>query len=98
MRAATISRHTGTRGSGRVGRSAAGRALDPDAVTRAVIASVRHENTAYDELLMAGVPREQTRERIRDDIDRVLERWRRLAETPHPVPSPTGRLTVPHHA
>lgn len=75
-RAATISRHTGTRGSGRVGRSAAGRAFDSDAVTRAVIASVRHEDTAYDELLMAGMPREQARERIRDDIDRVLERWR----------------------
>jgi hypothetical protein len=79
QRAAAISRHTGTRGSGRVGRSAAGRALDPDAVTRAVIASVRHEDTAYDELLMAGVPREQARERIRNDIDRVLEGWRRRA-------------------
>lgn len=78
-RAAAISQHTGTRGSGRVGRSAAGRALDPDAVTRAVVASVRHEDTAYDELLMAGVPREQARERIRTDIDRVLERWRRPA-------------------
>jgi hypothetical protein len=79
LRAAAISQHTGTRGSGRVGRSAAGRALDPDAVTRAVIASVRHEDTAYDELLMAGVPRELARERIRDDIDRVLDRWRRPA-------------------
>ena len=79
LRAAAISRHTGTRGSGRVGRSAAGRALDPDAVTRAVVASVRHEDTTYDELLMAGVPREQARERIRNDIDRVLERWRRPA-------------------
>jgi hypothetical protein len=79
LRAAAISRHTGTRGSGRVGRSAAGRALDREAVTRAVVASVRHEDTAYDDLLMAGVPREQARERIRKDIDRVLERWRRPA-------------------
>jgi hypothetical protein len=78
-RAAAISQHTGTRGSGRVGRSAAGRALDPDAVTRAVVASVRHEDTPYDEMLMAGVPRDQARERIRDDIDRVLQRWRRPA-------------------
>ncbi|MFD2763850.1 DUF2293 domain-containing protein [Micromonospora eburnea] len=61
------------------GRSAAGRALGPDAVTRAVVASVRHEDTAYDELLMAGVPREQARERVQDDIDQVLERWRRPA-------------------
>ncbi|BCJ44619.1 hypothetical protein GCM10010168_14320 [Actinoplanes ianthinogenes] len=76
-RAAAIGRHAGTRSSGRVGRSAAGRALDPEAVTRAVIASVRHEDTAYDELLMAGVPRDEARARIRADIDLVLERWRR---------------------
>ncbi|GIE98128.1 DUF2293 domain-containing protein [Paractinoplanes rishiriensis] len=76
-RAAAISEHTGTRGSGRVGRSAAGRALDPEAVTRAVVASVRHEDTTYDEMLMAGVPREEARAQIRADIDRVLERWRR---------------------
>jgi hypothetical protein len=79
QRAMAISRHTGTRGSGRVGRSAAGRALDPDAVIRAVVASVRHKDTAYDELLMAGVPRAQARERIRDDLDHVLECWRRPA-------------------
>ncbi|WP_250036123.1 DUF2293 domain-containing protein [Paractinoplanes maris] len=76
-RAAAISEHTGTRGSGRVGRSAAGRALDPDAVRRAVVASVRHEDTPYDELLMAGVPRDEARTQIRDDIDRVLELWQR---------------------
>jgi hypothetical protein len=76
QRAAAISQHTGTRGSGRVGRSAAGRALDPDAVTRAVVASIRHEDTAYDDMLMSGVPREQARERIREDMDRLLERWR----------------------
>ena len=75
-RAEAISRHTGARGSGRVGRSAAGRALDPDAVTRSVVASARHEDTGYDELLMAGVPREQARERIRKDLEQVLERWR----------------------
>jgi hypothetical protein len=76
QRAAAISRHTGTRGSGRVGRSAAGRALDPDAVTRAVVAAVRHEDTKYDELLMAGVPRDQAREQIRNDLNQVVERWR----------------------
>lgn len=79
QRAAAISRHTATRGSGRVGRSAAGRALDPDAVVRAVVAAARHEDTAYDELLMAGVPRVDARERIRNDLDQVLERWRRPA-------------------
>ncbi|MFG2058585.1 hypothetical protein ACGFI9_31630 [Micromonospora sp. NPDC048930] len=28
---------------------------------------------------MAGVPREQARERVWDDIERVLDRWRRPA-------------------
>lgn len=74
-RARTIAEHAGTRGSGRVGRSAAGRALDENAVRLAVIASVRHLDTAYDELLMSGVPRALARERIRADIDRVLARW-----------------------
>jgi hypothetical protein len=75
-RATAIARHTGTRGSGRVGRSAAGRALDETAVRAAVVASVRHEDTAYDALLMSGVPRGDARERIRADVDHVLERWR----------------------
>jgi hypothetical protein len=75
-RAAAIARHTGTRGSGRVGRSAAGRALDETAVRAAVVASIRHEDTDYDELLMSGVPRAAARERIRPAVDRVLDRWR----------------------
>jgi hypothetical protein len=75
-RADEISRHTSIRGSGRVGRSAAGRALDPDAVTRAVVASIRHEDTPYDDLLMSGIPRDEARARIRPEIDQVLARWR----------------------
>jgi hypothetical protein len=63
------------RGSGRVGRSAAGRALDEQAITRAVVASVRHEDTDYDALLMSGVPRDAARDRIRAAIDRVLATW-----------------------
>src|SRR5262245_44922829 len=38
-RATAIARHTGLRGSGRVGRSAAGRVLDETAITQAVTAS-----------------------------------------------------------
>ncbi|GAA4627693.1 DUF2293 domain-containing protein [Actinoallomurus vinaceus] len=75
-RADAIARHAGTRGSGRVGRSAAGRALDEGAVRAAVVASIRHEDTGYDTLLMSGVPRMTARERIRADVDAVLERWR----------------------
>jgi hypothetical protein len=74
-RAEAIARHAAARGSGRIGRSAAGRALQPDAVRLAVIASVRHEDTRYDELLMAGVPRQQARDRVLASIDSVLSRW-----------------------
>lgn len=75
-RAKVIARHTGTRGSGRVGRSAAGRALDPEAIALAVAASVRHEDTPYDELLMAGIDRAEAREMVGPEVERVLERWR----------------------
>jgi hypothetical protein len=74
-RAEAIARHTALRGSGRVGRSAAGRSVDEKAVTLAVVASVRHEDTEYDSLLMSGVPREEARDRIRAGIDRVLDAW-----------------------
>ncbi|WP_307849637.1 DUF2293 domain-containing protein [Qaidamihabitans albus] len=75
QRARAIAEHAGTRGSGRVGRSAAGRALDEDAIRLAVVASVRHQDTAYDDLLMSGVPRALAREEISEQIDRVLRRW-----------------------
>lgn len=74
-RALRIAEHAGARGSGRVGRSAAGRELEPGAVRRAVVASVRHEDTDYDDMLMAGVPRDEARSRIADRIDRVLAGW-----------------------
>jgi hypothetical protein len=51
-RAAAIASFAAVRGSGRVGRSAAGRALDEQAVTLAVVASVRHQDT--DEALAAA--------------------------------------------
>jgi len=76
LRATAIARHAGLRGSGRVGRTAAGRALDEQAITRAVVASVRHEDTRYDSLLMSGVPREVARDQVRAAIDRVLADWR----------------------
>lgn len=75
-RAAAMAGHAGARGSGRVGRSAAGRALDEAAVRRAVAASVRHEDTDYDELLMSGISRADARERVRPDVELVLQTWR----------------------
>jgi hypothetical protein len=75
-RAEAIARHAAVRGSGRVGRSAAGRALDPDAVHLAVAASVRHVDTGYDELLMSGVDRHTARQRVGGRVDEVLSAWR----------------------
>ena len=75
-RAEAIARHAGERSSGRVGRSAAAKLLDEQAVTLAVVASVRHLDTEYDALLMRGVPRREARDRIRSRIDAVLTAWR----------------------
>ncbi|MFF4860799.1 DUF2293 domain-containing protein [Streptomyces sp. NPDC002405] len=75
-RARAIAGHASLRGSGRVGRSASGRALSETAVTSAVAASVRHLDTPYDRLLMSGVARPQARQRIRADVDSVLGAWR----------------------
>lgn len=75
-RATSIARHAGARGSGRVGRTAAGRALDERAVTLAVAAAVRHADTDYDELLMAGVPRPEARDQVHLDVQAVLDAWR----------------------
>jgi hypothetical protein len=80
-RAEAIARHAGERSSGRVGRTAGAKAFDPRMIELAVVASVRHVDTAYDDLLMAGVDRAEARERIRDAVDVVLERWRHPLST-----------------
>lgn len=43
----------------------------------AVQASIRHEDTDYDELLMSGVGRQEARERIKHAVDMVLAAWAR---------------------
>lgn len=75
-RAEAIALHAAARGSGRVGRSAAGRSLDPDAVHLAVAASVRHVDTDYDELLMSGCDRESARAQVHIRVEDVLNAWR----------------------
>ena len=44
-------------------------------MTLAVAASVRHEDTCYDELLMSGVPRDEARERVHAEVQRILRSW-----------------------
>ena len=93
-RAEAIARHTSLRGSGRVGRSAAGRSLDEKAVTVAVVASIRHEDTMYDSLLMSGVPRAEARDRVRPEIDRALDAW----GEPPPTQLNLGNRSGAHNA
>jgi hypothetical protein len=71
-----IAERTTERGSGRVGRSAGGRALDPEAVTLAVVAAVRHGHTNYEELLANGWERAEAREQVRAAAEKVLDEWR----------------------
>lgn len=63
--------------SGRVGRSAAAKALDPQALKLAVIAHIRHEHTGYDRLLMRHGDRESARAAVRPEIDHILRQWER---------------------
>ncbi len=72
----SIAEHACLKYSGRIGRSAAARELDREAVELAVRAHVRHEHTAYDELLMRGLERGEARAAIARAVEEVLETWR----------------------
>jgi len=73
--AQAIAIHTSRGGSGRVGRTAAGRSLEPEALDAAVIAAVRHRHTRYDQLLMHGYSRRDARDSVRATINKLLEHW-----------------------
>jgi hypothetical protein len=75
--AARIAAWTCRKGSGRVGRSAAAKEFDPQALRLAVIAHIRHAHTPYDELLMEHGSREYARELVHDEIQKVLAQWER---------------------
>ena len=61
--------------SGRVGRSAAAKDLEPHALRLAVIAHIRHNHTSYDRLLMKHGDRLLARHEIAPQIDAVLSKW-----------------------
>jgi hypothetical protein len=71
-----IAERTAARGSGRVGRTAAGRNLEERALTAAVIAAIRHTHTNYDSLLASGLDRELARRQVADRVEEVLNAWR----------------------
>jgi hypothetical protein len=77
-----IAEHACLKYSGRVGRSAAAKALSAEAITLAVVAHIRHTETAYDELLAGGLEQRDAREAITAGVARVLCLWRAPARTP----------------
>ena len=70
-----IAEHACRKYSGRVGRSAAAKKLDAEAVRLAVIAHVRHAETTYDQLLSQGYERRDARGEVEGQVARVLARW-----------------------
>jgi hypothetical protein len=77
--AAQIAAWTCRKHSGRVGRSAAAKEFDPQALRLAVIAHIRHTHTRYDELLMEYADRAHAREMVGSEIQNVLASWERGA-------------------
>ncbi len=72
-----IAEHACRKHSGRVGRSAAAKSFDPEAIRLAVLARIRHAHTRYDDLLAGGWFRDEARVEVRTEIDAVARRWER---------------------
>lgn len=70
-----IAEHACRKYSGRVGRSAAARTLDEEAVRLAVTAHVRHAETNYDDLLLKGIERWEARDKVHQKVFQILDRW-----------------------
>jgi hypothetical protein len=71
-----IAEHACRKYSERVGRSAAAKRFEADAIRLAVTAAVRHDFTNYNELLLKGHDRYDARALIRDQVEEVLDEWR----------------------
>lgn len=70
-----IAEHACLKYSGRVGRSAAAKALDAETVRLAVIAHIRHRETNYDDLLAKGTDRADARVAVAGTVQQVLQQW-----------------------
>ncbi|NOZ93194.1 MAG: DUF2293 domain-containing protein [Acidobacteria bacterium] len=75
----TIAEHACLKYSGRVGRTAAAKALDEKAVRLAVIAHIRHRETPYDRLLSEGMDRLDARLEVAGVVRAVVESWEESA-------------------
>jgi len=74
--AVEIAEHACLKFSGRIGRSAAAKNLDEEAVRLSVIAHIRHNETNYDELLSRDHDRWEAREHVRESVENVLSKWK----------------------
>jgi len=62
----------------RIGRSAAAKSFNEEAIRLAVVAHVRHTETPYGELLSRGFERWEAREEVKPIVEQVLEKWEGL--------------------
>jgi hypothetical protein len=84
-----IAEHACEKHSGRVGRSAAAKELEPEAIDLAVRAHVRHRHTRYDDHLMAGWARGVARATVGPEVEALLGAWGRA-----PSSSPDEGVTT----
>jgi hypothetical protein len=70
-----IAEHACRKYSGRVGRSAAAKTFDEQAVRLAVLAHIRHRETDYDELLGKGWLRSVARAHVRQRVEEISGSW-----------------------
>jgi hypothetical protein len=70
-----IAEHACLKYTGRIGRSAAAKSLDKEAVRLAVIAHIRHEETNYDELLKTDYDRWEARVQVNEKVGNILTKW-----------------------
>jgi hypothetical protein len=71
-----IAEHACRRYSRRIGRSAAAKELEANAIELAVRAHIRHRYTPYDELLGRGVVRDKARAVVASEEERRLHETR----------------------
>lgn len=74
-REVSIAEHACLKYSGRIGRTAAAKSLDENAVRAAVIAHIRHAETQYDELLARSYERWYARVQVEEAVDQILAKW-----------------------
>jgi hypothetical protein len=74
-RETVIAEHACLKYSGRVGRSAAAKELDEEAVRLAVNAHIRHAESSYDELLASGMDKVDARREVWNVVEQVTAEW-----------------------